>query len=82
LIDLGPVNSDPAGTEHFFETIRNHPHTKVGGYPHEVQHEVGLSDYVFQIGSEEKAGLNWVDSGVAYFFKSPGREWRYDCQFY
>ncbi|WP_027014943.1 DUF1963 domain-containing protein [Comamonas composti] len=40
-------------------------------------------DYVLQIDSEEKAGLNWVDGGIVYLGRHPltGR-WSAHCQFY
>lgn len=82
LVDLEPVADFEDATDEFHERFDNSPRTKVGGYPHGIQHGVGLEGYVFQVGSEEKALWNLVDNGVAYFFKSPGGEWRWACQFY
>jgi uncharacterized protein YwqG len=49
--------------------------SQVGGYPKWVQNEStpvdengGLLPLLFQIDSEEKAGLMWGDSGLLYFF--------------
>lgn len=39
--------------------------------------------YVLQIGSEPKAGLDWVDSGVVYLGRHPqSGVWDASCQFY
>ncbi len=54
---------------HSSTVTRRYPGTKVGGFPCEVQHGAGLEDFVFQIGSEHKAGWEWVDDGIAYYFK-------------
>lgn len=82
LMDLGPVDDDPEASDEFFDRFQNSPRTKVGGYPHDIQHAVGLDGYVFQIGSEDKPRWNLVDGGVAYFFKAADGEWRWECQFY
>jgi hypothetical protein len=82
LVDLAAVNDDPGVSEEFHERFANSERTKVGGYPHCIQHGAGLEGYVFQVGSEEKAHWNLVDNGVAHFFKSPGGQWRWECQFY
>jgi len=82
LVDLTAVNDDEEASEAYHERFANSPRTKVGGYPHCIQHGAGLEGYVFQVGSEDKAHWNLVDGGVAHFFKSPGGEWRWACQFY
>ena len=81
LLDLSPVNDEEASSA-FFHRFNRYSGTKVGGFPYEIQHGVGLEDFVFQIGSEEKPGWVWVDDGVAYYFKKPDGTWRWDCQFY
>ncbi|HEX6750556.1 MAG TPA: DUF1963 domain-containing protein [Longimicrobium sp.] len=81
LVDLDSIGADDAVADEFHDRFGNWPGTKVGGYPSAIQHEVGLADYVFQVGSEEKAQWDWVDSGIAYFFKSADGEWRWACQF-
>lgn len=77
----------------------NQDRTKLGGYATSVQHEVQFLPfveveeswhknpnepiYVFQIGSEDGAGLNWVDDGIVYFgYHAPTQEWHVSCQFY
>ncbi|NHZ87429.1 DUF1963 domain-containing protein [Massilia sp. CCM 8733] len=82
LVDLAPVNDDEAATDAFFDGFTRNMGTKVGGYPYEIQHGVGSHDFVFQIGSEEKAGWMWGDNGVGYFFRAADGQWRWDCQFY
>jgi uncharacterized protein YwqG len=74
--------------------------TKIGGYPSNLQHGVYWGDYsqdgrdplenkvafAFQIASEAKAGLNWVDGGFVYVGRALTREseqqWFVSCQFY
>jgi hypothetical protein len=43
--------------------------TKIGGYPALIQDhlEFGNENYLFQIGSEEKASWMWGDCGIGYF---------------
>lgn len=82
LLDLTAVNEDEEASDLFSDEFEGYSQTKVGGYPYAIQHEVGLTDFVFQIGSEEKPRWMWADGGVAYFFKNGSGEWRWDCQFY
>ncbi|MBN3728030.1 DUF1963 domain-containing protein [Burkholderia sp. Ac-20379] len=82
LLDLSAVNEDEAATDAFFDGFKRYPGTKVGGYPAEVQHGAGVDEFVFQVGSEDKAGWMWVDHGIGYFHRSPEGEWRFSCQFY
>lgn len=81
-VDLAAVNDDEAATDAFFDDFTRNMGTKAGGYPYEIQHGVGHSDFVFQVGSEEKVGWMWGDNGIAYFFRSADGQWRWDCQFY
>ncbi len=81
VVDLSSVNEDDEASDAFFSSFQRYSATKVGGYPCEIQHGVGIDDFVFQIGSEEKAGWMWADNGIGYYFKSDG-VWRWDCQFY
>jgi hypothetical protein len=81
LVDLTLVNESEAASDFFFEKYQNYPGTKIGGYPTEVQHGVGIEGFVFQIGSEEKPHWMWADNGIAYYSKAPGGEWRFSCQF-
>ena len=84
LVDMSVINKD-AEAERFFEEEFNRFYsvsTKVWGYPDEVQHEIdNWQNYVFQIGSEEKATWQWIDRGTAYFFRDTNGEWSWDCQF-
>jgi len=90
VVDLTAVNEDEAASEAFFSQFKNHSCTKMGGYPTEIQHQVGPgegrdglpADFVFQVGSEEKVKWMWADNGIGYFFRSPSGEWRWSCQFY
>jgi hypothetical protein len=81
-VDLTPVNDDEAASAAFFDDFARHASTKFGGYPTEIQHGVGLKDFVFQVASEEKVGWMWADNGVGYFFRSPEGQWSWSCQFY
>lgn len=54
ILDLSAVNDDEPASDSFFEDFSRYRGTKVGGYPAEIQHGVGLEDFVFQVGSEEK----------------------------
>lgn len=82
IIDLKAVHEDEEASAYFFEKLKNYPGTKIGGYPTEVQHAVGLEGFVFQVGSEEKPQWMWADNGIGYFFKEPEGQWRFECQFY
>jgi hypothetical protein len=81
VVDLSSVNADDEASSAFFHDFSRYHQTKIGGYPYEIQHGIGLSDYVFQVGSEGKAGWEWVDGGIGYYFKDPSGEWRWNCQF-
>lgn len=81
VMDLTAINGDEAATQRFFAEFNRYDGTKVGGYPTEIQHEVGVADFVFQIDSEPKAGWMWADRGVGYFHRATGGEWRFSCQF-
>ena len=81
LLDLDAVNDDDAASHSFFYDFNRYAQTKVGGFPREIQHGAGIDDFVFQIGSEEKACWMWADHGIGYFFKD-AEGWRWSCQFY
>lgn len=59
---------------------------KIGGYPAFCQSGYWFGDeyeYVMQISSDAKAGLNIVDSGSFYFFYHPEKQdWKVYCDFY
>ncbi|MEM6330826.1 MAG: DUF1963 domain-containing protein, partial [Planctomycetota bacterium] len=81
LMDMTPINECEDAFEEFHE-LPHHGATKIGGFPTEVQHIVDHpSDFVFQVGSEPKANLNWIDAGVVYFSKKPHEDWEFDVQF-
>ena len=82
VVDLEPVNDDEEASEAFFSSFSRYGDTKFGGYPTEIQHGVGLENYVLQVASEEKVGWMWADNGRGYFFRSPSGEWSWSCQFY
>ncbi len=81
LVGISLINDDEEAERSFFEDFKRYNCTKVGGFPDEVQNEPELENYVFQIGTEEKAGWTWVDNGTAYFYKNAAGEWSWDCQF-
>lgn len=82
IIDLSAVNGDELACGSFFSDFNRYMGTKVGGYPVEIQHGVGIEDFVFQVGSEEKVNWMWADNGIGYFHKSSEGIWRFSCQFY
>jgi Domain of unknown function (DUF1963) len=62
--------------------------TKIGGFPAEVQHGVGIPngwEFAFQIDSEQAVGLEWVDQGFVYCSRNPNEtpenQWFVECQF-
>jgi hypothetical protein len=54
IIDLSDVNDDEDVSNSFYDDFNRYRGTKVGGYPMEIQHGVGIQNFVFQVGSEEK----------------------------
>jgi hypothetical protein len=81
LIDQTPLLEGDLD-DAFFDDLNRYPGTKVGGFPCEIQHGVGIENFVFQVGSEEKPGWMWVDNGIGYFFKNAAGTWSWSCQFY
>ncbi|PSS50022.1 DUF1963 domain-containing protein [Leclercia tamurae] len=82
IIDLSEVNDDTQASDSFFDDFNRYGGTKVGGYPMEIQHGVGIEDFVFQVGSEEKVNWMWADNGIGYFHRSAEGIWHFSCQFY
>ena len=81
-LDMTGINDSKEHWDVFFG-LPHHYFTKIGGYASEVQHVVDqAADFVFQIGSEEKAQWQWVDSGVAYFSRGTDGKWKMEVQFY
>lgn len=74
----------------YFDIIEHCYSTKLGGYPSFCQPGIGIKggfgkgfEYVFQISSDGKAGLNVVDSGSLMFAKnSKTGEWSLYYDFY
>jgi len=83
VADLSDFNQLEDSTDLFYDNYSNHAFTKVGGWPSLVQGELsmGTNDFVFQIGSEEKANWSWLDAGTVYFGIKNG-QWTFECQFY
>lgn len=84
LVDMKIINKDAEAEKVFWSDFNRFysASTKVWGFPDEVQNEVeNWESYIFQIGSEEKVGWQWIDRGTAYFFKDSKGEWFWDCQF-
>lgn len=82
LLDLSAVNDCEPASDAFFMAFSRYACTKVGGFPKEIQHGVGIDDFVFQVGSEEKANWMWADNGIGYFFRDGQGRWSWSCQFY
>lgn len=83
VVDLDAVNASESASDEFHERYSNHPGTKIGGYPSEIQHGIGGdAPFVFQIGSEEKSNWMWADNGIGYFQRASSGEWRFQCQFF
>ena len=80
-INMDALVADDAGSDAFSDNFECHDQTKVGGYPADIQGAVGLEDFMFQINSEDRVGLIWGASGMAYFFRLPDGTWRWSCQF-
>lgn len=68
----------------FHDRYHNSEKTKLGGYPALIQSELSFNHkhFVFQIGSEEKAGWFWGDTGIGYFGLNDKGEWEFDWQGY
>jgi len=80
------INNDDELDDIFWKYSHSYE-TKVGGYLYEVQHypDHSLKDgseFVFQIGSNEKIDFNIIDSGVMGFFKNRRGFWECNTQFY
>jgi hypothetical protein len=72
--------------ESYFDILEHSYSHKFGGYPSYCQSGVDFGDgfeFVFQISSDEKIGLNIVDSGSFLFAKNPeSNEWKFYFDFY
>jgi len=72
--------------EDYHDVTENCYGHKLGGYPSFCQPGIDFGDdfeFIFQIASDDKANLNFVDSGTLFFAKNKKTgEWRYYCDFY
>ena len=72
--------------ESYYDVTDNHYGHKLGGYPSFCQPGTNFGEgyeFVLQIGSDNKANLNVVDSGTIFLAKnSKTGEWKYYCDFY
>lgn len=70
----------------YYDVTENHYGHKLGGYPSFCQSGVDFGhgfEFVMQIASDEKAGLNIIDSGTIFLAKNPlTGAWKYYCDFY
>jgi uncharacterized protein YwqG len=83
LVDMSAVHESDDASNLFFERYKGISGTKMGGYPYEIQHgDFGDSEFVFQIGSEEKPQWMWGDDGIGYFLRDKQGHWEFQCQFY
>ena len=66
--------------------MENNAKHKIGGWPSTIQGGLGFDEgyeYVFQISSDEKAGMNIVDDGNFYFaYNKETKQWSVKCDFY
>lgn len=70
--------------DEFFDRYDNSERTKLGGYPTLIQGELGfnMNDFVFQIGTEEKAKFYLGDCGVSYFGLDDNGQWFFEWTCY
>ena len=83
ITDLTEFNTiDDEGL--FHDRYHNSERTKLGGYPALIQGELkfGIDDFVFQIGTEDKAKCYWGDGGAAYFGLSDEGQWMFEWSCY
>ena len=83
LVDMSAIHESDNASNLFFERYEGIAGTKMGGYPYEIQNsDFSDSEFVFQIGSEEKPQWMWIDDGIGYFLKDKQGQWEFQCQFY
>ncbi|WP_437918726.1 DUF1963 domain-containing protein [Sphingobacterium sp. LRF_L2] len=72
--------------EDYYDIVENQYGHKLGGYPSFCQPGVYFGDdfeFVFQVASDDKVGLNIVDSGTIFFAKNlKTGDWNFYCDFY
>lgn len=78
---------DNDGIDYYDDIVEeNYYGHKIGGYPDFCQSGFFFEDgyeFVIQISSDEKAGINIVDSGSYYFFYNNVLDkWKVYCDFY
>jgi len=83
LLDLSEFNKLEDEIDLFYNRYHNTEKTKIGGWPSLIQHELpDIGEFVFQIGTEEKAGWIWGDNGIGYFLLDERGEWHLTWQCY
>lgn len=82
LLDEEGVNHDMDENEieNYIKNCANNYGTKVGGYPSNLQGELGVKDFVFQIDGEEKINWGWGGDGIVYFFRNEQGDYRFEWQ--
>lgn len=68
----------------YYEKYKNSERTKLGGFPALLQGTLkfGIDDFMFQIGTEEKAEWMWGDCGIGYFGLTNGGKWLFEWTCY
>ena len=66
------------------DRYENSERTKLGGHPTLLQGRLqfNMNDYVFQIGTEDKAEWMWGDSGIGYFGLNDAGKWLFEWTCY
>ena len=80
-------NLEDEGIDYYNDIFENNDiNHKIGGFPSTIQEGIGFDDgyeYVMQIVSDEKIGLNIFDGGNFYFGYNPTtNQWAVRCDYY
>jgi len=83
IVNLSEFQRIEGKIDLFYKRYHNSDRTKFGGWPSLIQHELpNIGDFVFQIGTEEKARFSWGHSGIGYFLLDKQQNWRLTWQCY
>jgi len=84
LLDLSEFNKLGGGEiDLYYNRYHNAEKTKIGGWPSLIQSELpAIGEFVFQIGSEDKAGWMWSDDGIGYFLLDDKGQWHLTWECY
>jgi len=84
LMDMSAFNKLGGGEiDLYYNRYHNNEKTKIGGWPCLVQSELpAIGEFVFQIGSEDKAGWMWGDDGIGYFLLDDKGQWHLTWECY